>query len=140
MSKKIRKKNIQYYLFLWILNTSRFFLKKFRNIAHYSYKKIDWKSFKKDKFNPDPKAEKWAKINSWFGYDVFMTDYAFRIHKELVEFEGIDPKSKKYYDEIDKRIYNRFKFRLNKYYSMGNQMSQTIKCPKCSALIDVDDI
>ena len=49
-----------------------------------------------------------------------MTDYAFRIHKELVEFEGIDPKSKKYYDEIDKRIYNRFKFRLNKYYSMGN--------------------
>ena len=75
---------------------------------------------KKNKFNPDLKAEKWAKINSWFGYDVFMTDYAFRIHKELVEFEGIDPKSNKYYDEIDKRIYNRFKDRLIKYYSMGN--------------------
>ena len=60
-----------------------------------------------------------GKINSWFGYD-FMTDYAFRVHKELVEFEGVDPKSKKYYDEIDKRIYNRFKDRLIKYYSMGN--------------------
>ena len=46
MSKKLEK-NIKYYLFLWILNTSRFFLKKFRNIAHYSYKKIDWKSLKK---------------------------------------------------------------------------------------------
>ena len=89
MGKKIRKKNIKYYLFLWILNSSRFFIKKFKNIAHYSYKKIDWKSLKKDKFNPDPKAEKWAKINSWFGYDVFMTDYAFRVHKELVEFEGV---------------------------------------------------
>ena len=47
-----------------------------------------------------------------------MTDYAFRVHKELVEFEGVDPKSKKYYDEIDKRIYNRFKDRLIKYYSI----------------------
>ena len=120
MSKKIKTKGIKYYLFLCVLNLSRFLIKKFKNIAHHFYYQIDWKSLQKGKFRPDPKAEKWAKINSWFGYDVFMTDYAFRVHKELVEFEGIDPKSKKYYDEIDKRIYNRFKFRLNKYYSMGN--------------------
>ena len=49
-----------------------------------------------------------------------MTDYAFKVHRELVEFEGINPKTKRYYDEIDKRIYNRFKHRLTKYYSMGN--------------------
>ena len=49
MSKKIRKKNLKYYLFLWTLNISRFFLMKLKNIAHHSYKKIDWKSLKKNK-------------------------------------------------------------------------------------------
>ena len=120
MVKKIRKESIKYYLFLWALNSSRFFIKKFKNIAHHFYYKIDWKTLKKDEFRPDLKAEKWARINSWFGNDVFMTDYAFKVHRELVEFEGINPKTKRYYDEIDKRIYNRFKHRLTKYYSMGN--------------------
>ena len=49
-----------------------------------------------------------------------MTRAAFRIHQILVEFEGVDPKSKKYYNEIDKRIYEQFKDRINKYYSMDN--------------------
>ena len=49
-----------------------------------------------------------------------MTETAFHIHKELVEFEGVNPKSKKYYNEIDKRIYRRFKDRLKRYYSMNN--------------------
>ena len=42
MSKKIRKKNIKYYLFLWILNTSRFFLKKFRNIVFWEKRGNKW--------------------------------------------------------------------------------------------------
>ena len=33
-----------------------------------------------------------------------MTFTAFEIHKDLVEKEGIDPKSDQYYLEIDKRI------------------------------------
>ena len=32
-----------------------------------------------------------------------MTETAFHIHKELVEFEGVNPKSKKYYN-VDKRF------------------------------------
>ena len=34
---------------------------------------------------PDPKAEKWAQRNDWFGEDEAMTYAAFGIHKKLVE-------------------------------------------------------
>ena len=52
----------------------------------------------------DPMAEDWAAKNRWFGTDRAMTFTAFEIHKDLVEKEGIDPKSDQYYVEIDKRI------------------------------------
>jgi len=52
----------------------------------------------------DPMAEDWAARNRWFGTDRAMTFTAFEIHKDLVEKEGIDPKSDEYYTEIDKRI------------------------------------
>ena len=52
----------------------------------------------------DPMAESWANDNRWFGHDRAMTFTAFEIHKDLVEKEGLDPKSREYYDEIDKRI------------------------------------
>ena len=52
----------------------------------------------------DPMAEDWAAKNRWFGQDRAMTFTAFEIHKDLVEKEGIDPKSDQYYVEIDKRI------------------------------------
>ena len=52
----------------------------------------------------DPKAERWASKNSWFGQDRAMTYTAFEIHKDLVEKEGYDSKSDEYYAEIDKRI------------------------------------
>jgi len=52
----------------------------------------------------DPQAEDWAGRNKWFGQDRAMTFTAFEIHKDLVEKEGFDPKSKEYYVEIDKRI------------------------------------
>jgi len=52
----------------------------------------------------DPEAENWAAKNRWFGQDRAMTFTAFEIHKDLVEKEGIDPKSDEYYVEIDKRI------------------------------------
>ena len=53
---------------------------------------------------PDPKAEKWAQNNDWFGEDSAMTYAAFGIHKEIVESEGIDPKSDEYYDALDRRM------------------------------------
>ncbi len=52
----------------------------------------------------DPQAEDWAARNRWFGQDRAMTFTAFEIHKDLVDKEGIDPKSDEYYKEIDKRI------------------------------------
>ena len=45
----------------------------------------------------DPVAEEWAAKNRWFGQDRAMTFTAFEIHKDLVDKEGIDPKSDEYY-------------------------------------------
>ena len=56
---------------------------------------------------PDPKAEEWAKRNTWFGDDQAMTFAAFGIHKELVE-GGVDPTSDTYYSEVDKRMAETF--------------------------------
>ena len=44
----------------------------------------------------DPMAEAWASDNPWFGNDSAMTYTAFDIHKQLVEKEGFDPKSREY--------------------------------------------
>jgi hypothetical protein len=54
--------------------------------------------------DPDPQAEEWASRNKWFGTDRAMTFTAFEHHRDLVEKEGMDPKSDEYYVEIDKRI------------------------------------
>ena len=53
---------------------------------------------------PDEQAEEWASKNKWFGTNRAMTFTAFEHHKDLVEKEGMDPKSDTYYEEIDKRI------------------------------------
>jgi len=57
---------------------------------------------------PDPKAEAWAKENSWFGQDTVMTFAAFGIHRELVEEQGYDPTSDEYYEEVNKRMKQNF--------------------------------
>ena len=57
---------------------------------------------------PDPKADAWAKKNTWFGQDQAMTYAAFGIHKGMVEQEGFDPLSDEYYKEIDTRIKKEF--------------------------------
>ena len=62
----------------------------------------------------DPMAEAWAAENAWFGNDSAMTYTAFDIHKQLVEKEGYDPKSKEYYDEVEKRIRVDFPHKFDK--------------------------
>ena len=57
---------------------------------------------------PDPKAQAWAERNDWFGNDSAMTYAAFGIHKELVEQDGVDPKTDEYYTELDKRMSEEF--------------------------------
>ena len=61
----------------------------------------------------DPKAEKWAARNEWFGQDEAMTFAAFGIHKKMVETEGFDPQSEEYYSELDERLQKEFPQKFN---------------------------
>ena len=89
------RKSIDNFLFIRRLHLAKFFEKK---------NKVD------------RKAEKWAKQNKWFGKDMPMTYTAFDIHKKLVDDEGVNPKSDKYYEELDKRIYTEFPEKIKKYF------------------------
>ena len=72
---------------------------------------------------PDPKAEKWASRNAWFGEDDAMTFAAFGIHKTLVEQEGFDTNSPEYYDEIDRRMQDAFPHKFNGQVGNGEIVS-----------------
>jgi len=72
---------------------------------------------------PDPRAEKWAEDNSWFGADEAMTYTAISIHKKLVSQEGFDPKSEEYYSEIDKRMRNEFPHKFSRNEAEVNDNS-----------------
>ena len=65
----------------------------------------------------DPRAEKWAGSNEWFGNDNTMTFAAYGIHKQLVD-EAFDPTGDDYYDELDKRIREEFP---HKFSDTGNK-------------------
>jgi hypothetical protein len=54
-----------------------------------------------------------------------MTYAAFGIHKELVESEGIDPKSDEYYDVLDKRMKEEFPHKF-KEGSQSKRPAQTV--------------
>ena len=62
---------------------------------------------------PDPRAERWAQDNEWFGQDQTMTYAAFGIHKTLIEQEGFDPNSEDYYTELDNRIRSEFSHKFS---------------------------
>ena len=62
---------------------------------------------------PDPKADRWAQRNAWFGEDEAMTYAAFGIHKKLIEDEGFDPQSDDYYTELDRRMATEFPHKLS---------------------------
>ena len=69
---------------------------------------------------PDPKAEKWAKNNEWFGDDQAMTFAAFGIHKELVD-SGVDPTSDEYYVRVDEEMRNNFPHKFSEEQSVPVQ-------------------
>ena len=74
---------------------------------------------------PDPRAEKWAGKNEWFGADRVMTTAAFAIHQQLIEDEGFDPMTDEYYTEIDSRMRTEFphKFQAAKKSGGGSQVA-----------------
>jgi len=55
----------------------------------------------------DPKAERWASRNPWFGHDKEMSDYAMSVHKNLIN-RGFDPESDAYYRSIDAAMRKKF--------------------------------
>ena len=81
----------------------------------------------KDLPDPDPRAEEWAGKNSWFGQDRAMTFTAFEIHKDLVDKEGFDPKTREYYAEVDKRIRLEFPHKFDiQSNNTPNKPAQTV--------------
>ncbi len=72
----------------------------------------------------DPMAEAWASENPWFGNDSAMTYTAFDIHKALVEKEGYDPKSREYYQEVDKRIRVEFPHKFDKIEGQSTERAK----------------
>ena len=82
---------------------------------------------KDDPINMDPKAEAWAAKNSWFGTDRAMTYTAFDIHKQLVEKEGFDPKSREYYAEVDKRIRLEFPHKFDKVEDTTTERAKPVQ-------------
>ena len=74
----------------------------------------------------DPRAQKWASDNEWFGKDEAMTFTAFSIHRRLIEEEGFDPASEDYYAEIDTRIRNEFPHKFEGQKSGQRKIAQTV--------------
>jgi len=61
---------------------------------------------------PDQKAVKWASQNPWFEggseLEKEMTGYAYAVSDMLIREHKIDPRSDKYFDEINSRVQRRF--------------------------------
>lgn len=58
--------------------------------------------------NVDEKALAWKDKNKWFNNDREMTAFALAVHANLVEGEGLDPRSDAYYKRIDTRLREKF--------------------------------
>ena len=73
----------------------------------------------------DPRAEKWAVDNDWFGTDNVMTAAALAIDAEL-KGEGYDPEDQDFYKEINKRVKSAFP---HKFGEDQNRVQETIATP-----------
>ena len=83
---------------------------------------------------PDPKAEKWAEENDWFGSDTAMTMTSFVLHRTLTEEEGFDASDDEYYSEIDKRMREEFPHKFNvDSTQQDNRPAQTVASATRSA-------
>jgi len=74
----------------------------------------------------DPRAQKWASENEWFGKDEGMTFTAFSIHRKLIEEEGYNPQSEDYYAEIDSRMRKEFPHKFEEEKSGQRKPAQTV--------------
>jgi len=65
--------------------------------------KVVQPSYPQESPEPDPKAVRWQRSNTWYGQDTEMTSLALAVHTNLVN-SGIDPQSDEYYQRLDNRI------------------------------------
>jgi hypothetical protein len=88
---------------------------------------------------PDPKAVEWLQKNTWFGNKEHkdMTGYAYGLHETLIQNEGIYPTSDQYYQEVDKRMRNKFpEFFGEEETPVGNEeVVETVISKKPSAVV-----
>ncbi|KAA6418496.1 MAG: hypothetical protein FRX49_11552, partial [Trebouxia sp. A1-2] len=77
---------------------------------------------------PDPSALKWAAKNPWFGTDIEMTYFAYEVHDDLIEQEGITADMPEYYAAISARVEAQFpeRFFLPGASSIERQGSVTL--------------
>ena len=69
----------------------------------------------------DSKAQVWAANNAWFGENKEMTDYALKIHEDLILRSETIVNTRQYYDELDKRLRTKFPY----FFDNMSQESQT---------------
>jgi len=68
----------------------------------------------------DPKLTLFEKGNPWLHKNKFLLDQALKIHYILVNKEKYDPNAQVYYDEIDRRMYQKFGKIIKRYISNRN--------------------
>ena len=61
---------------------------------------------------PDPIALKWAAKNPWFGTEMDMTYFAYEVHDQLIEQEGVTADMPEYYTAISARVEAEFPARF----------------------------
>jgi hypothetical protein len=69
---------------------------------------------------PDPKAQKWAEKNEWFGKEKTRTFATYAIHQDLVD-EGFDTKGDEYYDELNSRLRAEFPHKFGAQQNQPNR-------------------
>lgn len=65
---------------------------------------------------PDPIALKWAAKNPWFGTEMDMTYFAYEVHDQLIEQEGVTADMPEYYTAISARAEAEFP---DRFFSSG---------------------
>jgi hypothetical protein len=79
----------------------------------------------------DTKFKAWEAQNKWFGANRKMTAYAFALHEELVQNEGVPASSDDYYRRIDAEMRERFP---DQFESEKAADAQTQRAPKSNVV------
>lgn len=84
----------------------------------------------------DPKAEEWAKTNTWFGDDKIMTNAVLTIHQDLISEEGFDANTDEYYNELNRRMRTEFPHKFETKKRSGGEVRSHPLVPPHLAIIN----